>query len=434
VKEKINSLRGAFYGWRILGASIATNGFGGSVHRQGFTVLFLPVAESLGLTRAQTSLAFSLSRAENGIMGPFTGWLIDRFGVRPLMLIGTSMVGVGYIILARTDTYREFVFVYIFVITLGASTSFMQATTTALNKWFIRRRGMVMSLNSAAARLGGAGMVPLLSYIILRWDWQTAATLIGIMMLVVVAPLALVMRRSPEEYGLHPDGDDHAPRSKSSATQTRSAKTESPAFDGEEDDWGVREAIGTRAFYVLALGTVLRMSVHGAMFVHIIPVLVWKGQSPQAAAWMVGGIALVSVPLIIVLGWLSDKIGRQRILAALYISAGSSLLLLNYVEGTFLVFMALLLFVGSEAGSALNWALVGDLFGRKKFATIRGLLAPMYNGALFVTPVAAGWVFDETQSYQWVMITGAALYFLSSIAFLNLRAPARANANIPVKS
>ena len=123
MKEKKKGLRGAFYGWWILGASVATNGFGGSVHRQGFTVLFLPVAESLGLSRAQTSLAFSLSRAENGIIGPATGWLIDRFGVRPLMLIGTIMVGVGYMILARTDTYREFVFVYIFVITLGTSTS-----------------------------------------------------------------------------------------------------------------------------------------------------------------------------------------------------------------------------------------------------------------------------------------------------------------------
>ena len=79
----------------------------------------------------------------------------------------------------------------------------------------------------------------------------------------------------------------------------------------------------------------------------------------------------------------------------------------------------------SGAGSALNWALVGDLFGRKKFATIRGILAPMYNAALFATPVAAGWVFDETGSYDIVLLTGGGLFFAAAIVFFSLQAPVR---------
>jgi len=409
--------RGAFYGWWILGASALTNGIGGSIHWQGFTVMFLPVAESLGLSRAQTAMAFSLSRAENGIMGPFTGWLVDRYGPRPLMIGGTILVGIGYIMLSRTTSYRDFVLVYIFVISIGASTSFMQATTTALNAWFVRRRGMVMALNSAAFRVGGAFMVPLLSVVVLKWGWETAALWVGVMMIVLVAPLALFMRRSPEQYGMLPDGDIRE-ISESGAKSVSGTKT------GEED-WEVKEAIKTRAFYVLAAGTVLRMSVHGAIFVHLIPILVWKDASPQGAANMVGLLALVSVPLIIFLGWVSDKVSRQKILAGAYVLSGTGLILMNFVDSTVGVFLALLLFAGSEAGSALNWALVGDLFGRKKFATIRGILSPMYNAALFVTPVAAGWIFDKTESYEIVLLTGGGLFFAAAIVFFSLQAPVR---------
>ena len=416
VAQARGRVRGTFYGWWILGASALTNGIGGSVHWQGFTVLFLPVASSLGLNHAQTALAFSLSRAENGVMGPLTGWLIDRFGPRPLMFFGTILVGTGYILLSRTSSYRDFVLVYVFVISIVASTSFMQATTSALNAWFVRKRGMVMSINSAAFRLGGAIMVPVLSVIVLRYGWQSAALWIGVMMLVIVAPLAVFMRRSPEAYGLLPDGD---------SADLRIAMLNRKGAAGQDEDWTVKDAVRPRAFYVLATGTVLRMSVHGAIFVHIIPILVWKQQSPQGAANMVGLLALFAVPVIIFAGWLSDKVGRQKILAVAYVSSGTSLFIMNFVDGTIPVFLALLLFLGSEAGSALNWALVGDLFGRRRFATIRGVLAPMYNAALFVTPVGAGWIFDKTGSYQIVLLTGGVLFFLAAFVFFHLRAPVR---------
>jgi OFA family oxalate/formate antiporter-like MFS transporter len=152
------------------------NGFGGSVHWQGFTVFFIPISQTLGLSAAQTAIPFALSRAESGLMGPVTGWLFDKYGVKRLMLFGTIMSGVGYILLARTSTFFAFVFVYLFVISIGSSTSFMQASTTALNTWFSRRRGMVMSINSAAFRLGGSFMVPLLSVVVLKWGSASACS------------------------------------------------------------------------------------------------------------------------------------------------------------------------------------------------------------------------------------------------------------------
>jgi MFS family permease len=407
-----------FYGWNIVGASALMNGLGGSVHWQGFTVLFIPISQSLGLSNAQTAMPFALSRAENGLMGPITGWLLDRYGVRRLMLIGTIFTGVGYILLAQTSTFWAFVFVYLFVVSVGSSTSFMQASTTAINTWFARRRGIAMSINSAAFRLGGAFMVPLLSVAVLRWGWETAALWVGIGMLALIAPLSILFKRSPESIGLGPDGDPLPKQVSGSDAESNSAE-----ITATDDDWTAKDAIRTRAFWVLALGTVLRMSVHGTIFVHFVPILVWKGETQQTAANLIGLVALISVPLILYFGWLSDRLGRQKLLAGCYLSAASSLLLLNVVDGTWPILLAMILFTGTEIGSGLNWALVGDLFGRRRFATIRGLLSPIYNVALFSMPILAGWVKDETGSYELVLIAGGVIMIAAALTFLTIRKP-----------
>lgn len=404
-----------FYGWNIVIASALTNGFGGSVHWQGFTVFFIPISQSLGLSTAQTAMPFALSRVENGLVGPITGWLIDKYGVRRLMIGGTLLTGAGYILLSQTSTFFSFLIVYVFVVSLGSSTSFMQASTTALNTWFSRRRGMVMSINSAAFRLGGAFMVPLLSVAVLKWGWDTTAIWVGVGMIVLVAPLGIMYRRSPESMGVGPDGDPLKPTAPGVAPSTEIVET--------DDDWTAKDAIRTRAFWTLALGTVLRMSVHGTIFVHFVPILVWKGETQQMGANLLGMLALVSVPLILIFGWLSDRLGRPRLLAGCYISAASSLALLNIVDGTWPIFVALVLFAGTEIGSGLNWALVGDLFGRKRFATIRGLLSPIYNVALFTMPVAAGWVKDETGSYEIVLWVGSGLLIAAAMVFLTIKKP-----------
>ncbi len=417
--------RKRFYGWNLVGASAAINGFGGSIHWQGFTVFFLPVSQGLGLSSAQTALPFALSRAEGGLVGPFTGWLIDKFGVRPLMLIGTVVTGIGYLWLSQTSTYLSFVLVYLFVLSLGSSTGFMQATTSALNTWFVRKRGVVMGINSAAFRLGGAIMVPLLSFAVLRWGWETAALYVGFGMILFIAPMALFFKRSPESIGQLPDGDLPAP----AVQQNGQIQAATAASIYDDDDWTTKEAIRSRAFWVLATGTVLRMSVHGAIFVHFVPILVWKGENQQVAANLIGLLALCSVPVILLFGWLSDRFSRQKMLMVSYMSSAASLYLLTIVDGTWPIFGAMLLFAGSEAGSSLNWALVGDLFGRRRFASIRGMLAPIYNSALLVTPVAVGWIFDETGSYRISLQAGAVLMVLAGITFLRLKPSIRATSS-----
>jgi MFS family permease len=420
---------GIFYGWWIVVASSFSNGIGGSIQWQGFTVFFLPVAGTLGLSHAATAVPFSLARAENGVLGPLTGWLIDRVGVRPLMFAGTVVVGIGYILLSRTNSYLSFLLVYLFVISIGASTAFMQAATTAINQWFVRRRGLAMAINSAAFRLGSAAVIPLLAYLIIRVGWQTASLWVGIVMIVVVAPISLVFRRSPESMGLRPDGDrapaGPAPGSAEKTAAGSDGRARRARIEATTEDWGIKEALRTRAYWVLTIGTVLRMAAHGAVGVHLVPLLVSRGQSEQSAAIMIGALAAFSVPVILIFGMVGDRIGRAKLLTVGYMASAVSLLLLALVGGTWPLMLSLLLWAGSEAGASLNWALVGDLFGRRNFATLRGMLAPMYNAALVATPILAGLVFDRTGTYRPALFAGSAIMFAAAIVFFMLKPPTR---------
>ena len=394
-----------FFGWWIVLSASLQNGLGGSIHWQGFTVLFIPISQTFGISSAQTSLLFALARAENGLMGPFTGWLMDKFGPRPLAIGGTAMAGIGYIMLSRVENYTQFLLIYVIVISIGATTSFMQTAFVVLNNWFIKNRGLVMSINSASFRLGSAILVPSFSYIVYAWGWQNAVLILGIFLLVFITPLGIFYRKSPESMGLQPDGE----------TQELDDDT---LPNREISGYTWKEAIKTSAFWFLTIATALRISIHGAIFVHMIPILVWKGISPESAAWYVGLLALTGVPVILIVGKLSDKFGRPKMLALCYSVSALSLLLVNLSDNSIYLLLSLLLLVGSEAGSGLNWSLVGDLFGRKNYGVIRGLLGPFYNAALVITPVSAGYIFDKTNSYEIVLYIGSIIFILSSVAFL----------------
>src|SRR5918993_1641363 len=99
-----NLLSGVYYGWRMVGLVSLIRIVGGGLHQFGFTVFFLPISQDLGISRAATSLAFSLSRAQGAIEAPLVGYLVDRFGPRPIILIAALLAGIGYILLSWVNS------------------------------------------------------------------------------------------------------------------------------------------------------------------------------------------------------------------------------------------------------------------------------------------------------------------------------------------
>jgi MFS family permease len=135
-----------YHGWVMVGVVSAMRMFGGGLHGYGFTVFFLPVSQDLGLNRAQTSLAFSLARAEGAIEAPLIGYLVDRLGPRPLTVTAALLAGVGYISLSWIDGYFGFLAVYLGLISLAYSAGFIQTPMVVANNWFIHRRARAMTV------------------------------------------------------------------------------------------------------------------------------------------------------------------------------------------------------------------------------------------------------------------------------------------------
>jgi MFS family permease len=155
-----------YYGWFMVGIVSAMRMLGGGLHGYGFTVFFLPVSEDLGLNRTQTSLAFSLARAEGAIEAPVVGYLVDRFGPKPLMVTAALFAGVGYIALSWIDSYTGFLITYLGLISLAYSAGFIQTPMVVANNWFIRKRARAMTVVGAAVTVGGTSITPLLAAVV----------------------------------------------------------------------------------------------------------------------------------------------------------------------------------------------------------------------------------------------------------------------------
>jgi MFS family permease len=412
-------LTSLFYGWRMVAVGCGMRMLGGGFHLYGFTIFFLPITQELGLSRAATSLVFSLARAEGAIEGPLAGYLIDRFGPRPMMLAGVILSGLGYMLLAGIESYYGFLVVYLGVISLSFSAGFMHSPMVLANTWFIRRRALAMTLVSSAIGIGGTIITPLLAFSVQTWGWRQGAFLSGLGLIWVGVPLALLVQRSPESIGLLPDGA--VPPNAVDASKTRnpyvgSARTQDP-------DFTLRQAMRTWAFWMFILATTTRVAVYNAITVHFVPIMVWKGASEQRAAAMLAVTALMSLPSHLLVGWIADYVSKPRLMGVCMAIGASSLLFLAYGESEWSLWVFTVLFTFMEAIFPVGWATVGDFFGRKSFATVRGTMSFFYLWGPALGPVITGAIYDRYQSYDPMMSAFITLALIAGCLYALLVKP-----------
>ena len=404
---------GLFYGWRMVAAGCAMRMLGGGFHLYGFTIFFLPITNELGLSRAATSLVFSLARAEGAIEGPLAGYFIDRYGPRPMMLAGIILSGLGYMLLATVHSYAAFLAVYLGVISLAFSAGFMHSPMVLANSWFIRRRAMAMTLISSAIGIGGTLITPVLAFTVAQWGWRYGAFITGIGLIVTGVPVALYVKRSPESMGLVPDG---VPIEVSEQDNRKTSST-------TEREFSLKQAMKTAAFWKLILATTTRVGVFNSITVHFVPIMVWRGASEAKAAALLATLALMSLPSHLFVGWIADRVNKPRLMAACMVIGAGAVAILAYGVGEWALWTFTLLFTFVEALFPVSWATVGDYFGRKHFATIRGSMSFFYLWGPALGPVITGYVYDRHQSYAPLMSAYIAVALVAGLLYASLRQP-----------
>jgi MFS family permease len=408
-----------FYGWWIVIVGCILDAVKGGTFNSGFSLYFLPVLTELNLSRAATSLPFSLAKLESAIQGPLVGYLIDRFDLRVMLILGMILAGGGFILLSFTHSYLTFLLVFMGLLSLGFQAGFNQATMAAVNHWFLRKRGIAMSIVQTGQAIGGVAIFPLVALAVLKLGWRSAAFLSGLFVLAMV-PLVLVVRRSPESMGLLPDGETRVPRPRSAVPSGRVRRLR------EQEEFTAGEAFGTPAFWLLAAFHGLRNVPYAGVTVHLVPLLVWKGLDEHTAAFFVGLTAFSAVIVRPMTGWLGDRWSKQHIGAMGVILGGLGLVVLTCSDGALwhmVVFAILSSF--ADGVNSVTWALVGDFFGRNHFASIRGWMGMIQSLVAMPGAVFTGWVYDQTQSYTYAMIPFIVIYALAGLALWQAPRPRR---------
>ncbi|NWF53417.1 MAG: MFS transporter [Syntrophaceae bacterium] len=412
-------LHRVYYGWWIvlLGSLIIAVGAGILIH--GFTVFFLPLKRDLAVSSAAISLIYGAARLEGGAEGPLVGYLVDRWGPRAMMLTGALLAGTGFILLSLVQTFWQFFYIYIFIISLGFNAGFFHPVYAAVNSWFIRKRGIGFALTGVAASIGGMVTAPLLSSLILAFGWRTAAVISGVIILAVAVPAALPIRRNPESIGLLPDG---IPKERNAADGPSSGPEPAP-----QREFTVTEALRVGDFWILLFAIALRVSITVGLTIHFVPLFVWKGQSEAASAYLVSLFALSTIPITLICGWFGDRWDKSLIcgLGVLPTMAGMLFLICGHSGiSLYALPVGLAITMGTVP---LNWALIGDFFGRRSYGTLRGIMVVGTGLGTFLSPIYAGWTFDRSGSYAPTLWTFFVVHLLAAVLFfiLHRRSPRR---------
>jgi MFS family permease len=402
-----------FYGWHIVAASFIIAFYVAGAVFYGFTTIFKPIVEEFGWSYAQVSLAASLRGVESGLLAPVVGLLVDRLGPRRVVFSGGCLAAFGMFMLSRVGSLAGF-YIAFGLIAVAISTCTVTVLMTAVSNWFHRKVGLAMSIVSCG--FGAAGlMVFIMARMVDAYGWRPTVQGLGIGMLVVILPLAFLLRHKPQQYGYLPDGDT-LPQ-----TETSTGKTSS---DVMEYGLTIQQALRTRTFWLIAVLFVCHHLIIGTTVTHVMPYLTDVGLSTTIASLGASGIPLASIVGRMVFGSLGDRVSRKKLMVLMFAMVSLGLLSFEIV-GTFALagvigFLALL-GIGYGGFNAIRPAFTREVFGTKQYGTIFGCLVGMGMFGNIAGPYIAGKLFDIQGSYEnvWLIFAVVALVALFSAMAIN---------------
>jgi MFS family permease len=400
-----------FYGWVLVGVSFVTMAIGVNA-RTAFSLLFPPILAEFQWDRGITAGAFSFGFLISAVITPCVGWLTDRRGPRLAVETGVVAMGGGLLLAALI---REPWQLYLSLGALvGGGVNLLAYTVQSLylTQWFVRRRGLALSIAFSGVGVGSVTILPWLQSLIADRGWRTACWSLGLLVLMALAPLNLLLRPRPADLGLEPDGD--AARPIATSTQRLTAAGRAAV------DWTLVRALRTPRFWWLAVSYFCALFTWYLVQVHQTKYLIEVGFDPKSAAWALGLVSLVAVPGQIALGHLSDRIRREWVWTignCGFVLSCAALLTLRVVPTASLLWLMVVAqgTLGYSLTSVMG-AIPVESFPGRHSGSIFGsvMLAAIFGGA--AGPLVAGVSHDLTGSYSTAFWLAIACSAFSAVA------------------
>ena len=399
-----------FYGWWVVAAAFLNLFFAVGIIFYGFPVFYASFVESLGFSRAQVTQGFFLGFLIVGLpFGLLAGAVIDRIGARWVIVVGVGFVGIALLLMAKMTQLWQYEALCVLEV-LGYVFAGPIANQVLVSRWFRARRGRAMGF--AYLGLGSGGVVaPLLvNYLIRTYGWRHALEIVALTLMAVLLPAGIwITRSTPETSGLLPDGES----SPKSASITAAAMISS----------GVAEAVGTRNFWLILLGSTSAIGAIGAVIQHFILFLKDQGYSATVAPRFLTGLLAASLAGRIVVGYAVDHVGKKNAMAFFYFLMGASVLLLGMTRQPAVAWTFAFVFGFSMgAGYMLVPLVTAESFGTASLGKLLALIIMGYSLGQWGLPWIVGRLFYARHTYDlaWKitalagMLGGLAIYAVSS--------------------
>jgi MFS family permease len=292
-----------FYGWLLVAVAFVTMAVGVNA-RTAFSLLFPAILGEFGWDRGVTAGAFSFGFLVSAVVTPFVGRLMDLRGPRIVVELGVLTMGAGLILASLVSKPWQLYLTLGALVGGGVNCLAYTGQSIYLTNWFVRRRGLALSVAFSGVGIGSITILPWLGWLVETAGWRSACVSLGIVLLVLLGPLNLLLKHRPEDMGLRPDG-----QISDRASPDRATNIVDQAWAAV--DWTLGRALRTGRFWWLAAGYFCGLFSWYAVQVHQTKYLIEIGFEPSEAALALGLVSLVAIPGQIALGHLSDRIGRE---------------------------------------------------------------------------------------------------------------------------
>jgi MFS transporter, OFA family, oxalate/formate antiporter len=417
--------RRVFYGWYIVGTGFLANIASSFALASTLSIFLKPLTAELGVSRG----VFSLLRSGEGIIGalvaPFVGALVDRHGGRWLIVIGTTIVALGYLILGYVETFTEFVVVRLTFVTFGDAMMGSMVVNVVIAQWFLRRRGRALAISSMGVGFAKVCMPIVAASLMLWFGWRETWMVFGLITLILgIVPALLFIKRSPEAMGFLPDGMESA-----GFSADPGVRQNKPALDiatNQDLEWTRGEAMRTATFWLLVITFGIASVGVTGLNLHVYPYVSDRGYAPMVAATVMSVIASTQLFSPLAWGLLAERIDVRIAATLRFVVQAVGLGLATLTTDVFSLYSGFFLYgIGLGGNMVLPEILWANYFGRRSLGRVRGLGMLISQALAAIGPPFFGFLFDATNGYGLSFALFGAALITSALLSLMLRPPAK---------
>ena len=417
-----------FYGWYIVAVAILVNIAGTFAFSSTLSIFLKPITEELGVSRGAFSLIRTFEIGVAALIVPLLGPWIDRHGGRGVIVLGVVMEGAGLLLSSLVQSFWQFVLVRCSLVIAGEALLGSLVINVTVAQWFVRKRGRAMGIANLGTGIAKFA-IPLVAASLFVWiGWRGTWAVFGVVApLLVIAPALIFVRRSPEDMGLHPDGESPREVSDQPLPAGKPSTRSDNRDAAEKQIWTRPEALRLPTFWFLVITFGIASVGIAGLNLHIYSYITDIGYSPLVAASFMSTIALTQLGSSLVWGLLADRFDIRYVSCGQFLIQGVGLVTAILSGHIYLTYLGFFLYGTGLAGSfVLREVIWANFFGRASLGTVRGL--SMFFSHLFAASGAPffGFLHDRTGSYNFSFTIFSCALFTSAFLILLARPPKKA--------